>query len=212
MITTSAYTVDLGVASGHKTTLNWDGNGAIIGTKWDQASANILQDLDQLRIAAIASNAEPPKHIWLNSTWKQYFRANTELKSFIVLNAPWAQKVLDGFGDTMQLDDFVFHFYDGTYIGADGSTTRKFIGDTKAIITPEPGPWLRKYSCPELIPTQEGIFSSVEEALNSTTKVYGDYAYAAITKNPAKFSVFMGFNFFVGFANPTAVWCATIGT
>jgi hypothetical protein len=114
--------------------------------------------------------------------------------------------------DTLQVNGYTFHFYDGTYIGADGTTTRPFIPNKKAIITPDLGSWFRYMETTETIPVDTGLVGSVDEMISKTVKIYGDFAYMAVAHNPLKFSLFCGCNFFYGFANPSSVWCATIGT
>lgn len=203
----TSKTIDWSVPSNNKNQLN-----TIIGTRWDQAGANILQDLDQIRIAAESLNAEMPKHIWTNSLAKQWIRGNTELKSFMVLNSTTAEKALNGFGDTIQFGDWTWHFYDGTYVGADGSTVRKFIGDTKAIITPDPGPWFANFNTPELVPTSIELADTVDSAMGNFAKLYGDFSYAEIKHNPARLALFLGSNFYYGLANPNAIYCAVAGT
>jgi len=204
----TSKTIDWGVSANHKTTLN-----GIIGTDyWDLAATKIMTQLDNLRIQSEAENVEKPRHIWQNSTAKAYLRENTELKSFLTLNSARAEAVLNGLGDELELNDYVWHFYDGTYIGADGTTTRKFIPDNKAIITPDPGPWLKYIETSELIPTEANIDGSVQTALGWFMEMYGDYTYAAVEHNPPRLDIFDGTNFFVGLANLGSIWIPTVGT
>lgn len=204
----TSKTIDWGVASTHKTTLN-----GIIGTDyWDVAATKILTQLDNLRIQAESENAEPPRHIWQNSTAKAYLRENTELKSFMVLNSSRAEAVLNGVGDEMELGGYVWHFTDQTYIGADGSTSRPFVPNNKAIITPDPGAWFKYIETSELVPTEVGVEDSVQTALGSFMEMYGDYTYCAVEHNPPRLDIFDGTNFFVGLANLNSIWIPTVGT
>lgn len=203
----STKTIDWGVPANNKNQLN-----SIIGTRWDQAGALILEDLDTIRITAEANNTETPKHIWTNSTAKQWIRGNTELKSFIVLNSPMAEKVINGVGDAIQFGDWTWHFFDGTYIGADGSTVRKFIADDDACITPDPGDWLAHFVTPELVPTAGGITAGMDAAMSQIAKIYGDFMYAKVVDDPLVLRLYGGFNWFCALRNPYSIFAAVAGT
>lgn len=210
----AAVTVDLKVGATHKSQLAHASNGGsdIINTAWDQAGASILTDLEQIRDAAEYDKAPPPKHVWFHTTAKQWLRANTEIKSYIqYVDAARADQLLNSMSNgSFVVGDYVFHFYNGTYVGADGSTVRPLIPITKAIITPDVGDWFRHYECAELVPTGEGVMSSIEEALGNVQSVYGDFAYLRLDDNPVKLTMRMGANFLYAFADPNAVWMPTV--
>lgn len=203
----TSKTLDWGVPANNKNQLN-----SIIGTRWDQAAAPILDDLVSIRLVAEENNTETPRHIWTNSTARQWILSNTELKSFMVLNSPRAEAVLNGIGDQIVFDNFTWHFFDGTYIGADGSTTRKFIADKVAVITPDPGDWLFHVVTPELVPSATGVVGSAEEGVGKFDKVYGDFMYAKVIDDPARLRIHGGFNWFTGLKNPYSIFCAVAGT
>jgi len=202
------YTVDLQVGATHKSKLAHASNSGsdIIGTSWDSAGASILTDLEQITEAAEYDMVPPPRHVWLHTTAKSWIRANTELKSFLVLNSDRAENSLQSFNDTLIVGDYTFHFYAGTYVGADGSTVRPLIPKTQAIITPDLGEWFRHYETGETVPTGEGVASTFEEAMSKTQKVFGDFAYLRVDDNPVKVTMRMGMNFLYAFADPNAVW------
>jgi len=214
--TGAAVTVDLGVGASHKLQLAHASNSGsdIIGTRWDQAGAYILTDLEQIREAAEYDMVPQPRHVWMHTSWKDYIRKNTEIKSFLTLNSARAEQMLNNIGETLEIGDFVFHFTNATYVGADGSTVRPLIPKTKAIITPEvnDGDWFRHYEGAEIVPTGEGPMGSLEEALGNTQTIYGDFAYLRLDDNPVKVSMRMGMNFLYAFADPNAVWMPTIAT
>lgn len=206
----AAVTINLQVPAGHKSQLNYNGGGDIIAAAWDVAGTKILTQLDNLRAAAEAENAEVPRHIWLPTAAKAWFRENTEIKAFIQgggASPEYVDKALQG--SFMDLGGFTFHWFDGTYTAADG-TTKPFIPATKAIITPDLGNWFRHYETDELVPTQTGIFDNLQSAMGATTQIFGDFAYAALSHNPPKLSLFLGTNFLFAFANVKSVWMPTI--
>lgn len=213
----ATLTVDLGVGSTHKTQLAHASNGGsdIIGTAWDNAAASILTDLEQIRAAAEYDKVATPRHVWMHGSAKSWILSNTEIKAFVQYQNPQAANflnVLGGGGDTLVIGDWTFHFYNGTYIGADGSTVRPLIPITGAIITPDvnDGTWFRQYETSETIPTMEGIVSGYDQLPSMTTKVFGDFAYLKLIDNPVKTVMRMGMNFFYGFADANAVWFPTV--
>lgn len=213
----AATTIDLGVGATHKSQLAHVSNGSsdIIGTAWDNASASILTDLEQIREAAEYDKAPTPRHVWLHTCGKPWILTNTEIKAFVQYQNPQAMQhlnVFSGGGDTLVIGDWTFHFYNGTYVGADGSTVRPLIPKTGAIITPDvnDGTWFRHYETSETVPLMEGIVSSYDQLASMTDKRFGDYAYLKLVDNPVKTVLRMGMNFFYGFADPNAVWFPTV--
>lgn len=218
-----ALTIDLGVPASHKAQLAHASNGGsdIIGTAWDQSGAKIIQDLDQIREAAEYDKAPPPKHVWLHPVAKQWLRDNTEFSKFI----PYADvsridAMLRSFAtgadrkvshDSFDIGDYTFHFWAGTYDDANG-VTRPFIPKTKAIITPEPtdSDWLMHLNSDEMIPTSEGVFGSLEEAINGFTTVFGDFAYFQLKGNANAVSMLLGWKGWFGFADVNAPWMPTV--
>lgn len=203
----AAYTVDFGVADSHRSQLN-PGSGNILTTSWDDPAAKILDHLDGVRIEAEKENAEEPRHIWLNHYAKRWLRDNTQLKAYVQGSPEMVDRVLAG-SMIENLNGWTWHFYSGTYTAADG-TTQPYIPTTRAILTPDLGPWLRAANGSELITGYEGIRASIDEALADVTEVFGDFAYVKLIDNPTKLVLRMGTNFVYAFANPNAVWCPTV--
>ena len=202
----SATTIDAGVPSGHKSQLNFDGGGNLITAAWDVAGTDIMKQLDNLRYAADVENVEMPKHVWLHGNSKFWIRANTEIKSYFSGIERLDQALM---GDTFELNDYVFHFYSGTYVAPDGRT-KPYIPITKAIITPELGSWFLNAVGMEIVPASVGTYGSVEEALAQLVEVYGQFAYGKLIDNPAALQIFLGDTFQYLFRNPKSVWIATV--
>lgn len=207
----AAYSVDLSVPSSHKSQLNSPSasfSGNIIGLAWDNASAKIFDDLDDIRIAARELNAEMPKHIWLHDTAKRWLRDNTQLLGYLQASPEKADRILAG-SMIEDLNGWTWHFDSSTYTSSAG-TTVPYIPTTKALITPDVGPWLRAANGSELIPTQVGVFGTLQEAVGNMQELFGMFSYVALQHNSARLSLFMGDNFTYVFANPNAVWAPTV--
>lgn len=199
-------TIDLGVPAGHKSRLDFDGNGNLITAAWDVAGTDIIKQLDSIRTAAEIENVEPPKHIWINAKNKFWIRENTSIKAYYSGIRPVNEMFT---GDTFELEGFTFHFFAGTYTDNTGAT-KPFIPETMAIITPDLGPWFFNAVGLEYIPSTLDIVGTTDEAINAMTEVYGDFAYSKLSHNPVYLSLFMGSNFMYGFRNPKSVWLATV--
>jgi hypothetical protein len=205
--TGAAYSVDFGVPDSHKGQL--DGFGStLINTAWDDPTAKILDHLDSIRIRAEEENAEEPRHIWLHHSAKRWLRQNVQMQDYVVGTSEAVDRALRG---TMieDLAGWTWHFFSGTYQGVAGLQF-PYIPRTRAIITPDIGPWLRAVNGSELITGVEGIRPTVDGALQDVSEVFGDFAYVKLLDNPTKLVLRMGTNFVYAFANPLAVWMPTV--
>lgn len=205
--TGAAYSVDFGVPDSHRGQLD-PGSGAILSLPWDNANAKILDDLDDIRAQAELERAGEPRHIWLHHSAKRFLRDNTQLKDYVDGSPDKVDRVLSG-SMVEDLNGWTWHFFSGAYQAADGSI-KPYIPPTKAILTPDIGPWLRAADGSELLPRFEGIRANVDDALDDLVEVFGDFAYVKLIDNPTKLVLRMGTNFVYAFANPSAVWMPTI--
>jgi hypothetical protein len=203
----AAYSVDFGVPDSHKLQLD-PGSGNLIAVPWDDPAAKILDDLDEIRVQAEVENAGEPRHLWLHHSAKRWLRDNAQLKEYVQGSPEKVDRVLAG-SMIEDLNGWTWHFYSGTYQAADGSI-KPYLPPTKAVITPDVGPWLRAVNGSELITSFEGIRSSVDEALGEITEVFGDFAYVKLVDNPTKLVLRMGTNFVYAFANPHSIWTPTV--
>lgn len=206
----AAITLDLQVDATHKSQLAHASNSDsdIIDTAWDQAGANILEHLDKIREAAEHDNAEEPRHVWLHTTAKQWFRANTELKAYMENSQRDIDSVLRG-NVIEDLNGFTFHFLHTTYTDSSG-TIRPLIPKTKAVITPDVGNWFLKVQGDTLVPNKTGVVGTLQEGVNSLDMVYGDFAYVNVSQNPIGLEFYHGARFLYCFRNPGSVWMPTV--
>lgn len=203
----ATYSVDFGVPATHKGQLD-PGSGPILALPWDNPSAKILDDLDEIRVQAEIEHGGEPRHIWLHHSAKRWLRDNSQLQAYVDGAPDKVDRVLSG-SMIEDLNGWTWHFYSGTYQAADGSV-QSFIPPTRAILTPDIGPWMRAANGSELLTGFEGIRSSVDEALGEITEVFGDFAYVKLVDNPTKLVLRMGTDFVYAFANPSAVWMPTV--
>lgn len=203
----AAYSVDFGVSDSHRGQLD-PGSGAILDAPWDDPDAKILDHLDAIRVQAEIEGGGEPRHLWLHHSVKRWLRENLQLRDYLEGSPEKVDRALSG-SMIEDLAGWTWHFFSGVYQAADGSLA-SFLPPTKAVITPDLGPWLRAANGSELLTGFEGIRSSVDEALGEITEVFGDFAYVKLVDNPTKLVLRMGTNFVYAFANPAAVWMPTI--
>ena len=203
----AAYTVDLGVPAAHKGDLT-HGGVPLIDRAWSESDAAILDQLDAIKVAAQEDGAPEPRHLWLHHSAKRHLRANAQLQSYLQGSAERIDAVLRG-SVIDELAGWTWHFYSGAYRTADGAS-RPFIPEGRAVMTPDPGPWLRAADGSELLPTYVGPRATVDEALADVEEVFGDFAYVLLDDNPTRLVLRMGANFAYALAEPKAVWMPTI--
>jgi hypothetical protein len=211
-------TVSFGLPAGHtgalaKATLGVSaqlGAGNIIAANWDTTSADIFAQLDELRRAAMLLALPVPRHIWVNSAAKTWLRAQATWSTWAKANERAAEQVLSG-NFAEDINGWTWHFWDGAYKNVSDAMAY-YIPDTRAVITPDPGPWFTLAEGVTMVPTSLDIAQSAESALASLEPVQGKYAYAAVEHNPARLDVFMGDAFITAFKEPGAVWYPTVST
>lgn len=205
-ITDAAGTVisaDFGVADTHRGNLD-----STIGALWSTASTKIIDHLEAIDRKAAIAGVPKPTEIYINAISKQWLRNNTQFQDWAKYNSVRVDQVLNGAG-LEGLWGRNWHFVEGTWTDSTG-TTRDLIPSTQVILAPKNGSWLRSFAGSELIDTTNLVSNDLLGALNQLTTVYGPFAYAETTRNPAGLSYFQGDNFGIGFADPNAIWMPTV--
>lgn len=206
VITDNANTVisaDFGVADSHRGNL-----GGSIDALWSVAGTKIPDQLEAIDRAAAIAGVPKPTEIYINSACKKHLRNNTQFNDWAKYNSVRTDQVLAGEG-IEGLWGRNWHFVEGTWVDSTG-TTRDLIPLTSGIFLPKMGPWLRAFKGSELIDTTNLVTNDLLSALNQLVTIYGEFAYAETTRNPAGLSYFQGDNFGLGFADPNAVWMPTL--
>ena len=188
-----------------------DGNrgnvGSIIDALWSTASTKISKHLDEIVRDAASNGAPRPRRVYVNGVKKYFLRNNTEFNDWAKYNGP-VDKILAG-EMIPGLWGFDWYFVDGTWTDSTG-TTRDLIPQTRAIIMPEPGPWLRAHNGSEMVPSSMVPAGTVSELVNQLDKVYGEFTFASMGYNPVTLSAFYGDNFGLNFADPNAIYQPTV--
>jgi len=203
-------TVDTGIPAANQTQVdlaNFGGSGNAIAAAWDTASTKILTSLDVLNDCAEYQGSEPLRHVWLHTTAKKWFRENTEILAMYAAGQERLDNALRG--DTFEINNYTFHFYNGTYTAQDG-TKKPFIPVTKAIITPEPGPWIAMGQGVQIVPKTVDVQPGQFVNFTGWDKHYGDFAYFQADHNPPSVNCFAGTNWLYGFKNPSSVFAPTV--
>ena len=183
---------------------SFGGSGNVIDKAWDDPSAKILDHLDLLNECVEYQGSERLRHIWLKSSNRKWIRGNDQILEFYAAGQERLDRAVGG--DTFEIEDYVFHFYNGTYLDS-GNAVKPFIPATQVIITPEPGDWLARGKGLQLVPRQVGI---VPGQRGEWDEVYGDFAYTYQEHNPPRIDLYTGSNWLFGFKNPASIFAPTV--
>ena len=205
-----AITITTGIPAANQTQIdltNFGGTGNAIDAAWDQSGTKILTQLDKMNDAVEYQGSEPLKHIWLHTVGKRWLRENTEILAFYTAGQERLDRAM--MSETFEINGYTFHFYGGTYTAADG-TVKPFIPITKAIITPEPGPWIAQGNGVQIVPKTVDLQPGEFVNFSGWDKHYGPFAYFQAEHNPPSVNCFAGDNWLYGFKNPTSVFVPTV--
>lgn len=198
----SGHTISTGIPSGNLTTI-----GGIIDKLWSDRTAKILDHLDTIAVAAEDANTEPPRHVWFNTFNKKYLRSNDQILEQYDMGRERLDNALRG--DTLEINNYTFHFYGGSYTNTSGSNAY-YIPRDQVIITPDPGSWYKQGEGLQLVPETFDPTTSLEGITDGWTDNYGDFAYALRNHNPPSARLYMGFNWLWGLRNPSSVYAPTV--
>lgn len=194
---------DMGISAGNKTTVS-----GLITALFSVEDTDIPTILERIRNRQIKNKMPAPTDIYVNRLNLQYLRNNDYFIQWASRNPDWSDKVLKG--EPLEgLWGFTWHFDDSHYTAEDG-TEKPLIPLDVIVMTPAPqGPWVAYVNGPTIVPSSLEIAGSVEEAINNTELVYGEFAFASVLMPQTKIVGYMGDNYGFGFAEPDAV---VIGT
>lgn len=200
----ATVTADFNVPADHK-----DQCGGLIAATWATAGTDIQDQFDNIDIQCEKDGVPKPRHVWANSTVKDYLRANTDFRAWASASASISENVAGGsileglFGKT-------WHFYDGTYKNAAGTETM-LIPDDQVIMTPDPTESVFKATAgSSLYPTSTGVGATLEDRIASLNKVYGPYSYSKLEDDPIQLFLYMGDKWGFHMADTNAVYMPTI--
>jgi len=194
---------DFGISSGNKTTVS-----GLITALFSEPDTDIPTILEQIRNRQKKNKMPAPTEIYVNRLNLQYLRNNDYFIEWDARNSGWQDKVLAG-EPIESLWGFNWHFNDDHYTAEDG-TEKPLIPLDVLVMTPPPdGPWVTYVNGPTIVPKSLEIVGTVEEAINNTDLVYGEFAFASVLMPQTKIVGYMGDNYGFGFAEPDAVVIAT---
>ncbi|MEM7812568.1 MAG: major capsid protein [Planctomycetota bacterium] len=212
--TNAAYSIATGIPTKNLGTVAradhgiGDGTGNVNATLWTDPAAKIIDQLDELNEAAEVVGNPPLVDVWQHVTMKRYMRANTQLQTEYGTDEEGFVSAVGRAGG-FTVGQYNFRFYGGKYTAAGGGS-QNYLNPTLAIVTPEGTDFMLLGDGLELIPDSIDIRTSIEEARNGMQEVYGDFSHASLEFNPARLSLYGGFNKLFGFRNPSAVFAITV--
>lgn len=204
---------DWGIPDSHRGTLRataGDAGSAVVSALWSTDSTDIVAQLDKIKRRAARAQLPIPTEIWCNAVNRNYILQNTDYAAWAIQNPQANTAFLQGADIIQGLWGWNWRFFNDTY--ELNVTTYDLIPSDLALIFPKVGPWVRSLAGSELVPMDLNVKSSGMEALNSLAKTYGPFAYACVEHNPVRIDAYMGDNFGVNFAEPSALWAPTVFT
>lgn len=202
----AAGTADFGVPAGNKGTI-----GGLIGESelFDNPSADIPEILSAIDESAEAASVPIPTDVWVHRSNIPGLTNNLKYQTWAVRNPAHADAVLNG-GIVENLWGKTWHFVGHRYDDPITGSSTPYIPTTKAILTPPPNSNVfRAVNGVTNVPSDIGISSSWEEALNSVQEMVGQYAYAKLVDDPIKLIAYVGDKFLFALNEPQAIWQAT---
>ena len=206
----AAITIDFGVPAAHRTTCDWDGNGAIIGASWATAGTDIIGDVHELKKAAIATTGYPIKKAFYGSNIPGYIASNTALLNYMSRNNKANAAMVAG---TIPNDLLGLEWIDAqnAFYEDEGGTNRYFCPADQVVFTPDPkdSGWWGMIEGSYNVPTDVGrISSDAMAALNSIREVFGMFGFAQVSNDPVGLKQFGGDTFIPVVSVPKAIFIA----
>lgn len=200
--------------------------GGIIGTSWDNPSANLIDQLMELQYRAARVNGRRITEIWVNGKTGRHLFTNSVIQAvggsvyriWDTLNPSnqiGPEQKFPDTGVTVQfrgLPDYRFHIYNQGYVTPgtsesfdaqiDSANWQPFIPDNYAIMTPAPGDWC------EMVEGSEPIQWNLREA--GSRVVYGLGMGTERAIDPPRSDVKMLYNGAPVITEPYAVYYAEV--
>lgn len=204
-------TIDYGIPSGNRTTLNVGGWGTIISAKWSAAATNIHTQIQALRKAARKLTGYPIAYAFYGANVLDYIWSNTKLKEIINRQTP----LKDGFAAGEIPDGFLRlkwrPIYEAFYQDQDGNY-QDLADDDTVIFTPEPSvDWYEFIEGTYPIPNNVGaVVSDSSAALGNVSIETGMFSYATVTSDPVGIKQVAGDTFLPIIKVPNSVFIGTV--
>jgi hypothetical protein len=211
----SDWTIDFGIAAGHKTQLNFDGNGNLIANLWsDATNANIPTQIENLQAAALKETGLPLKYAFYGSNVPGYVRKNTYMQAYVQYDT----RVSHTLNVSTQLPDGLLGLtwvpVQGAFFQDSGGTNRSMFGVNDVIFTPDPakGKWWGMAEGSTIVPNSIDLSQrTASDIMANAQTVYGQWACARYQfDGSVSLLNYLGDNFMPILKNPKAVFVATV--
>lgn len=208
------WTLDMGVAAGHKTQLNFDGNGDIIADLWsDTTAANIPGQIEALQVAAAKETGLEVTEALYGRLIPGYIRKNTFMQNYLQYD-PGMYKTFNR-STTLPagLLGLNWHPMQKAFFEDSSEVNQSMWAADIVTFTPKPnvGGWWEKILGSQVIPNTLDVQAQTHKDIMANARhVHGQFAYCRYTVDPIGMMNNIGDNFLYCIRNPKAVWIATI--
>lgn len=201
-------TVSYGVPSGNQNQLDIDGNGAVLDVPWDNAAANIIDQLVDLKSRMRKLTGYEIRHAFYGSSIPGWLAVNTQLKGLFEARPDLAGQFLNG--TIPEIAGIQFHpAYDAFYVDANGATQNWWANDA-VVFTPDPSPeWWEIFNGSSLVPTNVGAIGN-EASSAMPREVFGRFSYAKQSHDPVTVEQYAGDTFLPVIKVPGAICIADV--
>lgn len=198
-------TIDMGVPANNKGTCN-----GIIGTKWDQPTATVLTDIDELQAAQVKAGNPPLRYAYYGQGVPEALINNPAIAKLIAGSNSLADGFASGIPDALKMKwlpvGSMFHE------SAAGVQTDMF--SKLCVFTPDPleGDWYEMLEGSYSVPSAPGMAADAASLAANLETRYGMFSYAEFSKDPVGIKQYAGDTFLPVLKVPSAVFIATVLT
>lgn len=183
--TGAANTISYNIPSGNQSQLNVFGDGNLLGTGWQNPTADIDGDIRRIDQALIRLVGAPGKYIFYGMNIPKYIQTNNVLKEYFVRNQTMNAAILGGAGIPDPLYGKIWIPAYQAYFKDQSGAYKTFFGADSLTICPEPTKNWWKFAVGTFpVPTTLGnIFTTTAEAVTAAVElVYGQFGYARLVQ------------------------------
>ena len=198
-------TIDMAVPANNKGTCN-----GIIGTKWDQTTATVLTDIDELQAQQVKNGNPPLRYAYYGQGVPEALIGNPVIAKLIAGSNTLADGFTNGIPDAMKMKWLPV----GSMFHESASGTQTDMFSKLCVFTPDPleGDWYEMLEGSYAVPSSPGMSADAASLASNLETRYGMFSYAEFTKNPVGIQQFAGDTFLPVLKVPSAIFIATVLT
>lgn len=212
--TNAATTVDYGIPAGNVGRLDPFNTGTPIlgGNAWNNASADIDQQIQSLLQAAVQLTGYELKHAFYGKNVPHYLTGNTNLGNYFYRSPQFNP----GFVATADIPNpllgLTWHKAYYSFFEDQNGVRQPMVGDDQILFTPDPSPdWIGVLEGSYAVPTDVGRIGADEASAVSRMQVaHGLFAYGRQIDDPVTAKIVAGDTFLPAVKNPQAIYIATV--